>query len=1263
MCEYAHIIDQMINWRGGYTKMKETGKTKTGIRLLLIAVMTLILSSVTVFAAEPVKPDEVAERETKKIHHEFSLKENEANYYGKNELIMPGDTFEFPVVNVENDPDAYFGLSDLYILSRDYDGYWTSYDCLADDFEVEGEVECIGEVNKYFTSDGKTETVTFKTKFENKTQCPILLWGLGSGSDGYGNAFSSLAVIFLQPYYTVQYNIGNPAEGNTDDTYFWPEPASGKPEFTDYYWITDTEYVIKVPNPVEEGYHFKKWSGIADENIDTDDHYSYITVCWDSDIVTNGGADRNFKGYGDIKTEPEFENGPTVAFYGNGGKVNGRDKWVLEVNKDSTNAQNPVYDFNLDTANGDVIATKEDDTFLGWCAKEDTLYNFYYKDGYSGEEKKASGSFLTKDSAADLYEGYELDDANYSNNGGKAVVYAKWESNTEEFLEKNGYKLQDDGTLWFLNNDGVASWVDARKADPTLAAKVKDIKTGFGKETVSYITDYDAEALAGCTGLTELTLQGISVSCSFKGCTNLKKINLDPADVVNYWSSLGYSLFEGTSMDLVINVPADLLIGYKEQYPAYAYLFNADTTAHRYPLTVGGEIFTDKKLSVQCGDGTATFDPDTSILTLENATVSGNMVPHWCSPYSDPDNYENFNKAAIISDLPELTIVLKGDNTIRAEDTWATDFVRAYGDLVISGDGSIEETVYAENYVTDGVPYDGPFKLPVTALGDVSIDGITASKLEICPEGSLHIKDATLIGTSIKAKDTVSIENSVVERDTEWGGPNGRPYDTVISAGKNLIISGSMIGNQSGEVALDCGEENVAVSIKDSKLQPRTGLIKAGSNSTMVIENSQILAYGQNGMGVTNILVANITLKDCEITAGTWAGIGQFVIDATGNEIPGPDFIEYTVRFNTNNGSEVQPQKVLTGQKATKPADPTKEGKKFAGWYTSWDYKVEFDFDQPIRGDVTAYAKWLNDSSSTHTHTADTTKWVSDATNHWHVCKGGDGQVMDKAAHTFDTGKVVKNATETAEGEMTYTCTACKYQKTETIAKLSPSGSGQAGDKETDPLVTNPVGSEVKAKDGKAEYEVTGKTEDASGKEILTVTYTEPEGKEEKATKVEIPAEVQLSDGTTAQVTEIAPKAFENNKKVKTVTIGKNVTTVGTNAFAGCKNLTTVKVNGTAMTTIGEGAFKNCPKLKSVVIGKNVTRIGKNAFAGNKKLKTITFKTTKLTKAKVGKKAFANINKNATVYYPKSLKGKKLTAFRQMLKKGGIPGTVKLKKK
>ena len=41
-----------------------------------------------------------------------------------------------------------------------------------------------------------------------------------------------------------------------------------------------------------------------------------------------------------------------------------------------------------------------------------------------------------------------------------------------------------------------------------------------------------------------------------------------------------------------------------------------------YGLYVNGEPFTSEKLSIKCGDGTATYDPDTATLTLNDAAIT-----------------------------------------------------------------------------------------------------------------------------------------------------------------------------------------------------------------------------------------------------------------------------------------------------------------------------------------------------------------------------------------------------------------------------------------------------------------------------------------------------------------------------------------------------------------------------------------------------------------------------------------------------------------
>ncbi|MBO7582758.1 MAG: InlB B-repeat-containing protein [Treponema sp.] len=77
---------------------------------------------------------------------------------------------------------------------------------------------------------------------------------------------------------------------------------------------------------------------------------------------------------------------------------------------------------------------------------------------------------------------------------------------------------------------------------------------------------------------------------------------------------------------------------------------------------------------------------------------------------------------------------------------------------------------------------------------------------------------------------------------------------------------------------------------------------------------------------------------------------------------------KYTVEFDSMGGSAVDSQIVVKGQKITLPQDPTKpenetEGFVFANWYTSTDggntlSESPFDFNTPIKANLTLYAKW-----------------------------------------------------------------------------------------------------------------------------------------------------------------------------------------------------------------------------------------------------------------------------------------------------------------
>ncbi len=267
------------------------------------------------------------------------------------------------------------------------------------------------------------------------------------------------------------------------------------------------------------------------------------------------------------------------------------------------------------------------------------------------------------------------------------------------------------------------------------------------------------------------------------------------------------------------------------------------------------------------------------------------------------------------------------------------------------------------------------------------------------------------------------------------------------------------------------------------------------------------------------------------------------------------------------------------------------------------------------------------------------------------------GTVIPKSTiHTWDEGIVTKEPTPLEKGEKTHTCTVCKATKTEEIAAL---GAPEVGTKDT-------------SDDGKATYKVT-KSDLKKG----TVTYVAPRNK--KATTVIIPATVEI-DGVKYSVTAIEKNAFKNNKYIKSVSIGKNVKTVGASAFYKCRKLKTVKFGSnivtigdkafykcTALTkislpsklkTIGKSAFYGCKKVTAITIGKSVERIGEKAFYGCSKVKTITIKTTKLTTKKIGNKAFAKTQKSVTVKIPK----KKFATYKSMLIKKGVNKKAKFKK-
>lgn len=234
--------------------------------------------------------------------------------------------------------------------------------------------------------------------------------------------------------------------------------------------------------------------------------------------------------------------------------------------------------------------------------------------------------------------------------------------------------------------------------------------------------------------------------------------------------------------------------------------------------------------------------------------------------------------------------------------------------------------------------------------------------------------------------------------------------------------------------------------------------------------------------------------------------------------------------------------------------------------------------------------------------------------------------VVPAKGHSF-TWIIDREATEQAEGSRHEECSICHEKKAAVAIPKLPSST-----QPSESPSQKPSGSPSQKPSESPSQKPSGSPSQQPGQDIKVPA---------KGTKL-------TAKGASYQVTSAAEKnptvVYKGSKKQKaSVTIPDTVTI----------DKVTYKV-----TSIAANAFKNNKKLKKVVIGKNVTKIGKKAFYGCSKLKKITVKTTKLTKKNVGRQAFKGIHKKAAFKVPK----KKISSYRKVFRARGAAKTTKVTK-
>ena len=227
---------------------------------------------------------------------------------------------------------------------------------------------------------------------------------------------------------------------------------------------------------------------------------------------------------------------------------------------------------------------------------------------------------------------------------------------------------------------------------------------------------------------------------------------------------------------------------------------------------------------------------------------------------------------------------------------------------------TIPDAMYFENGTVSGGRFDGE----VSKLGGTISGGTFDNRVR---NRGGTISDGTFNG---KVNNEGNIEN-------------GTFSGTVENAAKGKITDGTFT-----ETSTVNNRGTIGGGTFSGTVENKGGTIKNGIfNSAVENQASGTISGGTFSGTVTN---------NGTINGGTFSGT------VTNNgTINGGTF---AVTFDTKGGSTVPVENVLNGQKATKPADPTREGYTFGGWYTEEVCTNLYDFATSVQNALTLYAKW-----------------------------------------------------------------------------------------------------------------------------------------------------------------------------------------------------------------------------------------------------------------------------------------------------------------
>ena len=202
--------------------------------------------------------------------------------------------------------------------------------------------------------------------------------------------------------------------------------------------------------------------------------------------------------------------------------------------------------------------------------------------------------------------------------------------------------------------------------------------------------------------------------------------------------------------------------------------------AENYNLYVNGEQFTSEKLSIACGEGTASYEPNTKTLTLNNAAITNGGKSDESPKYG----------IRVVGDT-DLTIKLSGTNSITLDN----------GGGIFADGSSDNYNIIGDGKLTINVKWDALY----TLNGNISIS-----------EGAkLDITSAQGCGITSYNKGILSIDGAKVAVSSYYTAASARELEIKNNSEVVFIASADQFN------AVYMGDENGAgkIEIINSKVE------------------------------------------------------------------------------------------------------------------------------------------------------------------------------------------------------------------------------------------------------------------------------------------------------------------------------------------------------------------------------------------------------------------------------------------------------------